>query len=58
MGVYGIWYSIFAKQFNRFPGLRRLRYEPRPYQRVLTFAGSLIILVVGFTELMRLWKSN
>lgn len=56
MGAYGIWYSIFAKEFNRYTGLRKSRYEPRPYQRILTLAVSITILISGSAELVRLLK--
>jgi hypothetical protein len=56
MGAYGIWYSIFAKEFNRYTGFRKSRYEPKPYQRIVTLAGSLVILIFGVAELVRLWK--
>jgi len=40
MGAYGIWYGILARYLIASPRLRKLGYEPEPYQRVLTFAGQ------------------
>ena len=58
MGAYGIWYSIYAQQFNRYTKLKKSRYERRLYERILTFTTSLTILICAFAELVRLWKSK
>jgi len=58
MSVYGIWYSIYAKEFNRYIGFKRSRYEPKPWERFFTLAGCLTILITALAKLASLWKSN
>ncbi len=53
IGIYGIWYSIFAEQFNRYLGFRKSRYEPTLYQRGYVLSGSLVILIVAIGEVVK-----
>ena len=59
--AYGLWYGIFAKEFTSrtpYTGRVKYRYKPSSFQRVTVLAGSLIILIAGVAEAVRLWKSN
>ncbi len=61
VAAYGVWYGIFATKFTaRTPwtGRVKYRYKPSSYQRVMVCAGSLIILIAGLAEVVRLWKSK
>ena len=59
--AYGFWYGLFAKEFKAvhpWTGRTKYRYKPKPYLRVMVVAVSLMILVAGVAEILRLSKSN
>jgi hypothetical protein len=61
VAAYGVWYGIFVNEFTArtpYTGRVKYRYKPSPYQRVMVCAGSLIILISGLVEVVRLWKSK
>ena len=59
--AYGVWYGFFAKEFKAvhpWTGRTKHRYKPSPYLRAMVVATSLVILIAGAAELLRLWKTN
>ena len=59
VAAYGIWYGVYAKEFTArqpYSGRVKHRYKPRTWQRVMVSTVSLVILVAGVAEIVRLWK--
>ncbi len=60
-GVYGVWRSVFAKEFtarDRLTGRAKYQYKPKVYERALHFVVSVGFLVAALVTLLHLWKSN
>ena len=59
LGVYGVWYSLAAKEFtvrHHFSGRAKYRYKPLLIVRIMVFAVSVTILIAGLAEIARLSK--
>jgi hypothetical protein len=55
--AYGVWYGLFAKEYRAvrpWTGRTRYRYKPKPSLRAMVVAVSLMILIVGVAEFLRL----
>ena len=59
--AYGVWYGLFAKEFRAahpWTGRTKYQYQPKPFLRVMVVAVSLVILIAGVAEILRMWKSH